>query len=84
MAQKWEVFWILTKILSIHLYFLLEYESINGFVTFFKNHVFKKNLVLTLRSKNLLTSQDTRSFKLRYLTNELIFEVQLLHVVTYL
>ena len=66
------------------MYFLLEYGSINGFVTIFENHVFKKNLVLTLRSKNLSTNQDTRSFKLRYLTNELIFEVQLLHVVTYL
>ena len=66
------------------MYFLLGYESTNGFVTFFKNHVSKKNLVLTLWSKNLSTNQDARSFKLRYLTNELIFEVQLLHVFTYL
>ena len=46
------------------MYFLLGYESTNGFVTFFKNHVSKKNLVLTLWSKNLSTNQDTRSFKL--------------------
>ena len=38
--------------------FLLEYESTNGFVTFCRNYVSKKNLVLELWSKNLSTSAD--------------------------
>ena len=44
----------------------------------------KKNLVLDLWSKNLSTNENARFFKLQYLTNELIFEVELLPVVRYL
>ena len=41
-AQK-KVSGVLKKIKSIHVYFLREYESTNGLITFFKNHVWEKS-----------------------------------------
>ena len=72
------------NLVHLYVFFLLEYENANGFVTFCKNHVSKKNLVLDLWSKNLSTSENAIFFKLQYLTNKLIFEVEFLPVVRYL
>ena len=43
----------LTKIKFIDIYLLIEYERTNGPLTFCKNYVLGKNLVLELPSKNL-------------------------------
>ena len=48
---------------------LFKYESTNGILTFCKNLVFEKNLILVLWSKNLQTNQNTGFFNLQYLTN---------------
>ena len=60
--------------------FLLQYESVNGILTFCKNKIFGKNLVLELWSKNLWTNQNAGFFKLEYLTNELRYEAKFLDV----
>ena len=54
------VFRVLTKVLPINVYFLLEYEGTNGLLTFSKNPIFRKNLVLELcsRSSRPIRMQD--------------------------
>ena len=56
--------------------FLLEYESRNGRLTFFKDRISGKNLVGELWSKILQTNQNAIFFKLEYLTNESRNEVK--------
>ena len=58
--------------------FLLHYEIVNGLLTFCKNNMFGKNLVLELWSKNLKANQNAGFFKLEHLTNKLKYEVEFL------
>ena len=58
--------------------FLLQYESVNGLLTFYKNNMFGKNLILELWSKNFKVNQSAGFFKLEYLTNTLRHEVEFL------
>ena len=51
------------------MFFLLKYESAYGLLTFWKNNIFLKNLVLELWFKNLKTNQNAAFFELQYLTN---------------
>ena len=60
--------------------FLLQYESVNGILTFSKNKMFGKNLVLQLWSKNLWTNQKAVFFKLEYLKNKLRYDTEFLDV----
>ena len=60
--------------------FLLQYERVIGILTFCKNKIFGKNLVLELWSKNLWTNQNAGFFKLEYLTNKLRYEAEFLDV----
>ena len=62
------------------MYFLLEYESTNGVLTFCKNNISRKNFILELRSKNLWNNQTARFFKLQYLTIKLRYEVEFNYV----
>ena len=65
----------------IYIYvFLLHYESVNNILTFSKNKMFGKNLILQLRSKNLWTNQNARFFKLEYFTNKLKYVAELFDV----
>ena len=62
-----EVFRVVKKYPLGYIYaFLLQYESVNGILTFSKNKMFGKNLVLQLWSKNLWTNQNPGFFKLEY------------------
>ena len=79
MSQKLG-FWSFDKKLSIRMYFLLEYESTNGVLTFCKNNISRKNFILELRSKNLWNNQTARFFKLQYLTIKLRYEVEFKYV----
>ena len=60
--------------------FLIQHESqcFLFFLTFYKNNMFAKNLVLDLWSKNLKTNQNAGFFKLQYLTKNLRYEVKFL------
>ena len=60
--------------------FLLQDESYNGLLTFSKNNMFGKNLVLELWSKNPKTNQSTGFFEIEYLTNKLRYDVEFLDV----
>ena len=60
--------------------FFLQYESANGLFTFSKNMIGKH--LVDLWSKNLNTNENRRFFKVQYLTNELMYEVELLNVTT--
>ena len=60
--------------------FLLQHESFNGLLTFCKNNMFGKNLVLELWAKNLKTNLNAGFFKLEYLKNKLRYEVEFLNV----
>ena len=61
---------------SIHVHFFsIECESTIGFLTFWKSHISRKNLVPELLPKNLSTNQNARSFKLKNLTYKLSYEV---------
>ena len=53
--------------------FLLQHGSVNGLLTFCKNKMFGKNLVLELWSKILKANQNAGFFKLKYLANKLKF-----------
>ena len=55
--------------------FLLQYESVNGILTFSKNEMFGKNLVLQSWPK-----QNAGVFKLEYLTNKLRYEAEFFDV----
>ena len=62
-SPKNEVFRVLAKILSTQIYIWFfaskaKKESVNGLLTFCKNSMFGKNLVLELWSKNLKTNQN--------------------------
>lgn len=58
-----------------------KYESTNGILTFCKNLVFQKILILVLWSKNIQTNQNAGFFNLQYLTNELGYEVEFLYAI---
>ena len=60
--------------------FFLQYENVTGILTFCKNKLFGKDLVLQLWSKNLWTNHNAGFFKLEYLTNKLRYEVEFLDV----
>ena len=60
--------------------FLLQHESFNGLLTFCKNNIFGKNLVLELWAKILKANQNAGFFKLEYLKNKLRYEVEFLYV----
>ena len=80
---KWlenEGFSVLGKVWYIQTCFFIHYESANGLLTFCKDKIFGKNLILELRSKNLKTYQNARFIKLQYLTNRLRYEVEFLDV----
>ena len=71
-SQEWpknEVFKVFGKNLIHSMFFLLKYESAYGLLTFWKNNIFLKNLVLELWFKNLKTNQNAGFFELQYLTN---------------
>ena len=60
------IFGVLAKIPTIQIYtFLLQYEISNGLLTFCKNNMFWKNVLLELWSKNLKTNQIAGFFKLQ-------------------
>ena len=61
--------------------FLLECESTGGLLTFSKDHMSLKNLILELWPKILETNQNAGFFKLHYLTNKSIYELEFLYVV---
>ena len=65
---KNEVFRVVKKYYPLgYIYaFLLQYETVNGILTFSKNKMFGKNLVLQLWSRNLWTNQNPEFFKLEY------------------
>ena len=47
-------FWDFDKnLIYLYVLFLLEYEGTNGFLSFYRNHMYWKNLILELQSKNL-------------------------------
>ena len=74
-SPKNDVFTVVAKILSTHVYcFLLQYESVNGLLNFCKNNMFVKNLALQF--KKLKANQNTGFFQLEYLTNKLRYEVE--------
>ena len=50
------------------MFFLLQHDSVEGLLTFYKN-MFGKSLVLELWSKNLKANQDAGFFNLEYLKN---------------
>ena len=60
--------------------FSLQYEGSNGLLTFWKIHIFEKNVVFESWSKNFFIYQDAGFFKLQYLTNELKCKAELLYV----
>ena len=75
-------FWDFDKnLIYLYVLFLLEYEGTNGFLSFYRNHMYWKNLILELQSKNLQTNQNSGFFKLQYLRNELRYEVEFLYVI---
>ena len=55
--------------------FLLRYESVNGILTFSKNEMFGKNLVLQSWPK-----QNAGVFKREYFTNKLRYEAEFFDV----
>ena len=61
---------------------MLQYEGVNGLLTFCKNNMFGENLVLELWSKDLKANQNAGFFKLEYLANKLRCEVEFLDVTT--
>ena len=61
--------WFSQKSNSIISTFLLEYESTNGFLTFWKDLMHRKKLVLQLWSKNLQTNQNADFSILQYEVN---------------
>ena len=60
--------------------FFLQHDSVNGFLFFYKNTMPGKNLVLKLWSKNLKTNQNAGFFKLQYLINTFMHEVECFYV----
>ena len=72
-SQEWpqnEVFKVFGKnLIHSDMLFLLKYESVYGLLTFWKNDIFGKNLVLELWFKNLKTNRNAGFFELQYLTN---------------
>ena len=65
-------FWSLDK--NLIRSYILKYQTINGLLTYCKNLMSGKNLVLDLCLKNIQTNQNTGFFKLQYLANELRYE----------
>ena len=59
--------------------FLLQCKSVSSLLTFCKNKMFEKNLVLEM-SKNLKTNQNAEFCKIDYLTNNLRYEAEFLDV----
>ena len=60
------------------LLFLLEYENINGLLTFCKNYISVKIWFLSYgpkTSETIRMKQNKEFFKLQYLTNELRYKV---------
>ena len=67
-----KIFRILAKILSTQIYNLFCFNTgVSMVLTFCKNNMFQKNLVLELWSKNLKANQNAGFSKLEYLTNKL-------------
>ena len=56
--------------------FLLPHDRVNGLLTFCKNNMFGKTLVLDLWFKNLKVGRNAGFFKLEYLKNRLRYEVE--------
>ena len=71
-------FRVLEKSYPFRYDFLTQHKSANVFLTFCKNNMFAKNLILDLWSKNLKTNQTAGFFKLLYLTKSLRYEVEFL------
>ena len=76
-----EVFQVLAKILftQICIFFFLQHESVNGFLTFCRNNMLGKSLV-DLESKNLKVNENAGFFKLEYLKSKLRNVVKFLGV----
>ena len=75
-APKMSFFWFWHKSNKFIYTFVLEYESVNGYLTFSKDRISVKNLVHELWSKNLQTNQNARFFKLELLANKLRHKVK--------
>ena len=73
---------LLIKMQSNHVStFLIEYQSTNALLTFCRNSMRGKNVVLELEPKNLWTNQNAGFFQLQYLTNKLRCEAELLYLI---
>lgn len=58
LAKKWDFLVFDKNLINSYVSFLLQYEIINGHLTFCKNWMSGKNLVLEFWSKNLYTNQN--------------------------